>query len=93
MMQSEGTLHIVCLNWGQPEPQYSVGFADYRSSRGAIKQRALNGGKELVYFLKQVIGVHPDVLTSTLTGLRDEGNASIFNVVLSDEQLTRAGLK
>jgi hypothetical protein len=92
-MKREGSLHIVWLNRGQTEPQYSVGFADYRSSGGAMKMRRLNGGNELVHFLTHEIRVHPDVLASAVNGLRDEGNASIFNVVLSDEELTKLGLK
>jgi hypothetical protein len=92
-MQREGTLHIVWLNRGQVDPQYSVGFADYRSSSGAMKQRRLSGWEALRHFLTQEIRVNPDALTSTLNGLRDEGNASIFNVVLSDEELATVGLK
>lgn len=92
-MQREGTLHIVWVNRGQSDPQYSVGFADYRSSGGAMKQKRFNGWKELERFLTQEIRVTPDHLISTLDGLRDEGNASIFNVVLTDEQLAAVGLK
>jgi hypothetical protein len=93
-MTREGSLHIVWLNRGQQtEPQYSVGFADYRSSGGAMKMRRLSGGNELVGFLTREVRVHPDVLASAVNGLRDEGNASIFNVVLSDEELTKLGLK
>jgi hypothetical protein len=92
-MQREGTLHIVWLNRGQVDPQYSVGFADYRSSGGAMKQRRLSGWEELRRFLAQDIRINPDVLISTLNGLRDEGNASIFNVVLSDGELAAVGLK
>jgi hypothetical protein len=93
-MTREGSLYIVWLNRGQlAPPEYSVGFADYRSSGGAMKMRSLHGGDELVRFLAQEIRVHPEVLISAINGLRGEGNASIFNVVLSDEDLTTFGLK
>lgn len=92
-MTREGSLHIVWLNRGQPQPQYGVGFVDYQSSRGAMKMRQLSGRDELVRFLTQEIRVHPDVYASAVNGLRDEGNATIFNVILSDEELTRLGLK
>ncbi len=83
---------MVWLNRGQPQPEYGVGFADYQSSGGAMRQRILRGGTELIHFLSQEIRVHPDVLTSAVKGLHEEGNASIFNVALSDEQLARLGL-
>ena len=63
-MQREGTLHIVWLNRSSTEPVYSVGFADYGFSGGAMKTRKINGPHKLASFLSQEIKVHADVVTS-----------------------------
>jgi len=92
-MQREGTLHIVWLNRNRIDPVYSVGFADYASSGGAMKLKTVNGSHELIGFLSKNIRVHADIVNSALKGLQEEGNASIFNVILSDDQLYSLGLK
>jgi hypothetical protein len=92
-MQREGTIYLVWLNRNQPNPVYSAGFADYGSSQGAMKMRTLVGWEALVKFLIQEVKLRPAILASISNGLHDEGNASVFNVVLTDEQLAELGLK
>lgn len=86
-MRKEGTLHIVWLNRPASDSVYSVGFADYASSGGAMKPRNFNGTHDLRRFLLHDIEVDEVLVNSSLAGLRDEGNASIFNVILTDKQL------
>src|SRR5713226_5671914 len=88
-MRREGTLHIVWFNKGYPgaEPKFSVGFADYQSSGGAMSMREFTGEQSLMQFLTEDIKVERDIVMSSLRGLRSEGNANILNVVLSDEEM------
>ncbi len=58
-----------------------------------MNMRPFTGDKDLERFLRQDIHVHSDVIASALKGIRDEGDASIFNVVLSDDELTNLELK
>jgi hypothetical protein len=88
----EGTLHIVWLNRGQPEPQYSIGFADYTSSGGAMKTITVNGDKALGDFLLS-IGINQRISDSVFEGLRSDGQASVLRVVLPDQMLRQLGLQ
>ena len=88
-MERVGTLHIVRLSG---DPVYSVTFADNEVSGGVMDLKKFNDVHELASFLSKDIKVHADVVTSALAGLRDEGNASIFDVILTDEQLSALGL-
>jgi hypothetical protein len=91
-MQREGTLHILRVNRMAPNevPSYHVGFADYQS--GATKMRTIMGNEPLRSFLGLEIGVHSQTIESAFAGLKKEGIANIFNVVLPDDKLERPGL-
>ena len=93
-MQREGTLHIIWMNRAAPNevPSYHVGFADYQSPGGAMKMRTFTGNEHLQSFLGQETGVHSQTIESAFAGLKKEGSANIFNVVLPDDKLVRLGL-
>jgi hypothetical protein len=91
-MQREGTLHILRVNRTAHDeaPSYHTGLADYLS--GATKMRAIMGNEPLRSFLSLEIGVHSQNIESAFAGLKREGIANIFNVVLPDDKLARLGL-
>ena len=91
-MQREGTLHIFRVKRTEHNeaPSYHVGFADYQS--GATKMRTIMGNEPLRSFLGLEIGVHSQTIESAFAGLKREGIANIFNVVLTDDKLASLGL-
>jgi hypothetical protein len=89
----EGTLHIVWTNRAEDaQPKYTVVFADYSSSQGAMKVKEVSGEQALTNYLER-INVHASEAHSALRDLKTQGNAAIFHTVLSDEQLASLGLK
>jgi len=94
-MKRHGTIHIIYLTrkLQAATPHYAVGFADYASAGGALKTRPVVGDDALAAYLTTQVGIRPDTVNSLLPALRGEGNASILDVALSDEELPRLGLE
>lgn len=93
-MKREGTLSIACLNHGRAgEPQYNVGFSDYTSRQVTTIHREIVGENELKKYLTDQAKIHPDSVDVALRRLRAEGNAAIFHMILTDEELVALGLK
>jgi hypothetical protein len=92
-MQREGTLHIVWLNGPLSDAGHSVTFGDYASPGGSMTSRQFRSVHDLTRYLLEDVGVYNELVNSGLAALRDEGNASIFNVILTDEQLETLELK
>ena len=80
---SEGSIHIeknVTING---LPQYSLVFAPYVGSGGAIPSRHLSGDRDLHVFLERQVGVHSYVADQALAELARSGSVTIPNVQLS----------
>lgn len=93
-MKREGTLNIVCLNHGSAgEPKYSVGFSDYASRQVPTTHREIASENELKKYLTDQVKIHPDSVDVALRQLRADGNATIFHMILTDEELVALGLK
>jgi len=93
-MKREGTLHIVCLNHGRPgEPKYNVGFSDYASREVATAHREISTENELKKYLTEQVKIHLESVDVTVRQLRAKGNAAIFHLILTDEELLALGLK
>lgn len=82
-MTTEGSIHIVRNTPGVNAPEYSVVFAPYVGSGGAIPSVRLQGEDELRDFLEKRIGILPYAVTQALSQLSPKGSASIFNVQLN----------
>lgn len=82
-MTTEGTIHIVRNTPGVNAPDYSVVFAPYVGSGGAIPSVRLQGEEELRDFLERRIGILPYAIDQALSQLTQKGSASIFNVQLN----------
>lgn len=93
-MQREGTLHIVRLNHGRPgDAKYNVGFSDYASREVATRHREIVTDEALRQFLFDQLKIHPDSVEVAFKRLKLEGNAAIFHMPLTDEELVAFGLK
>lgn len=92
-MEREGTLSIRVVYRANGEPEYAIGFADYREPGGAMKVRRIIGSGALERFLKKDVDVQQPTVTSALDGLEKKGGASIFNVILSEDKLASLDLR
>jgi hypothetical protein len=93
-MKREGTLTIVCLNHGRKgEPKYNVGFSDYASREVATTHREIVAENELRKYLIYQVKMHSDSVDVALSQLKAKGNAAIFHLILTDEELMTLGLK
>jgi hypothetical protein len=82
-LTTEGTIHIVRNTAGNGRPQYSVVFAPYLGTGGAIPSVQLRDEKELLSFLEKRLGIPLFAVTLALPQLNQLGRASIFNVQLN----------
>lgn len=82
-MTTEGTIHIVRNAPGVNALEYSVVFAPYVGSGGAIPSVRLQGEEELRDFLEKRIGILPYAVAQALSQLSQKGSASVFNVQLN----------
>jgi hypothetical protein len=93
-MKREGTLTIVYLNHGRSgEPKYNVGFSDYASRQVAMIYHEIVTENELKKYLTEQLKIHLDSVDVALRQLRAEGNAAIFHLILTDEELGALGLQ
>jgi hypothetical protein len=91
-LEQGGTLFIVELEEGLLEPEYEVGFAEHGSMHGALKMAQIVGEDNLRAFLTAEIGVDSARADSALRELKTRGQATIHDIVLSDEDLIVLGL-
>jgi hypothetical protein len=91
-LTTEGTIHIVRNAPGVSHPQYSVVFAPYLGTGGAIPSVRLQDDEELRSFLEKRLEIPPYVVSQALTELAQKGNASIFNVQLNLRRARRLNL-
>jgi hypothetical protein len=92
-MRREGTLHIVWTNRHEhAKPKYNVTFADYGPSY-EMKSKEIVGEDALRDYLTAEIMMHSMAVNSAMQRLRIDGHAEIFHTTLTDEQLTKMGLK
>jgi hypothetical protein len=79
----EGSIHIIrdVMNDGRQE--YSVVFAPYSGTGGAIPSVRLADDQKLRDFLGKRIGVASYLIDQAFSQLATKGSASIFNVRLS----------
>lgn len=82
-LTAEGTIHIVRNVPGAGHPQYSVVFAPYLGTGGAIPSVRLQDDNELRSFLEKRVGIQRYDVDQALSQLPQKGNASIFNVQLN----------
>jgi hypothetical protein len=82
-LTTEGTIHIVRNTPGVNHPRYSVAFAPYLGTGGAIPSVRLQDDEELRSFLERRLEIPPYAVSQALTELAQKGNASIFNVQLN----------
>jgi len=82
-LTSEGTIHIIRNSSGPGQPEYSVVFAPYLGTGGAIPSVRLRDDDDLRSFLEKRIGISPYDVDQALDQLAHKGSASIFNVQLN----------
>jgi len=82
-LTTEGTIHVVRNTPGVGHPQYSVVFAPYLGSGGAIPSVRLQDEQELRSFLVKQLEISPYLVDQAVLQLTQIGNASIFNVQLN----------
>jgi hypothetical protein len=80
---AEGTIHILRNVPGASHPKYSVVFAPYLGTGGAIPSVRLQDDNELHSFLEKRVGIPRYDVDQALRQLAQKGNASIFNVQLN----------
>src|SRR5271168_1112362 len=82
-LTTEGTIHIIRTTNGGNQTKYSVVFAPYLGTGGAIPSVVLDGNKELLAFLERRLGISTFAVMQALPQLSQTGRASIFNVRLN----------
>jgi hypothetical protein len=82
-LMTEGTIHVIRNKPGVNSPQYSVVFAPYLGTGGAIPSVRLQDDEELRSFLEKRLGISPYEVNQALNQLMQKGSASIFNVQLN----------
>jgi DNA-binding Lrp family transcriptional regulator len=82
-LTTEGTIHVIRNTPGVNSPRYSIVFAPYIGSGGAIPSVRLQDDEELRSFLGKRLGISPYEVNQALNQLIQKGSASIFNVQLN----------
>jgi hypothetical protein len=82
-LMTEGTIHVIRNKPAGSSPQYSVVFAPYLGTGGAIPSVRLQDDEELRSFLEKRLGISPYEVNQALNKLMQKGSASIFNVQLN----------
>ena len=82
-LMTEGTIHIVRNTPRARHPRYSVVFAPYLGTGGAIPAVKLQDDDDLRVFLEKRTGIAPYDVDQALSQLVQRGNASIFSVQLN----------
>lgn len=84
---NEGALHIVRNSTRSGVTQYTVVFAPYVGSGGAIPSKRIAGNVALRNFLEKRIGIHPSAVDQAMAELAQTESVTIFNVQLSQRRL------
>ena len=82
-LTTEGTIHVVRNTPGVGHPEYSVVFAPYLGTGGAIPSVRLQDDNKLRLFLEKRLGILRYDVDQAVSQLIQKGNASIFNVQLN----------
>jgi len=88
----EGSIHILKHVSPDGNQQYSVVFAPYSGTGGAIPSVTLSDNHKLRQFLGRRLGITSYLIDDALTQLSTKGSASIFNVRLSLRRAKTLGL-
>lgn len=89
---SEGTIHIVKKLPGRRGPRYSLIFAPYVGTGGAIPSVGLTDDEELRSFLEKRLGIDSYEINRAQSLLSEKGSASIFDVELNLRQAKKLNL-
>jgi len=93
-MDRTGSLHLLRLG-ADPATgiaRYAVSYAPYDKGGGALPTRVVHGDDELVAFLR-ALNLDESTARGSVAEVAREGRASLPNVILSDEELRRHGLR
>jgi len=90
--QTEGTLHIVASIRRNDTKQYSMIFAPYYGSGGAMPARSFSNTELLREFLEKRLHIDRSTLEEALAELDRKRVTSIFHVRLSRKQAKSLGL-
>ena len=92
--RTEGNIHILAYDPNQPDDkkEYSVIFAPFAGSGGAVPAKHLTGTPELRKFLEEHLHIRRSPVEEALLELGRKGHASIFNVQLTARERKRLGL-
>lgn len=93
-VKTEGSIHIMREPRNHPTmgEQYSLIFAPYVGSGGALPAKRIFGSNELRRFLNGRVGVWADITERVVHELDSKQNASIPNVQLTHREAKRLGL-
>jgi hypothetical protein len=90
--QTEGTIHVVASASRNDSKKYSVVFAPYRGSGGAMPARNFSGADQLREFLEKRLRIDRSSVDEALNRLEHSRVASIFHVVLTKREVKNLGL-
>jgi hypothetical protein len=89
---TEGVLHIVAHSGRGDRKQYSVLFAPFSSRGGAVPSRKIASIEELREFLEDRLRLAKSSVDEAIRELDYKGNASIFEVRLTNKEAKSLGL-
>jgi hypothetical protein len=82
-LTTEGTIHVARNTLQNGRSQYSVVFAPYLGTGGAIPSVTLRNDEDLRFFLEKRVGILPYVVDQAMSQLIQKGSTSVFNVQLN----------
>ena len=93
-VRKEGAIHIFGHDHSKPnhEKVYSVIFAPFTGSGGAVPARHITGRGDLSKFLEERLHIRKTSVEEALSELESKGSTSIFNVQLTNREAKRLGL-
>jgi hypothetical protein len=91
-LTTEGTIHVIGNTPGVNSLQYSIVFAPYLGTGGAIPSVRLHDNEELRSFLEKRLGISPYEVNRALDQVIQKGSASIPNVQLNLRKARRLNL-
>lgn len=91
-VRKEGAIHILAHPKANREKEFSVIFAPFAGPGGAVPAKHVASVGQLREFLERRIHVQKSSVDDTLAELARKGNASIFNVQLTNREAKRLGL-
>ena len=90
--KTEGSIHVLADRKPVHERRYTVIFAPYTGSGGAVPARRFVGSDKLRSFLEDDLYISRSSIDEALSELGRKGSASIFNVQLTRKELKRLAL-